>query len=113
MASNPGRDAILLVFSCFGSLSSIVWAALAGNYAELQWHFEQAVVELEKGYFPEHVPLASVKRREKVLARRPWKSGRFLIALVTWGFVGLYPTLELVVCWKGFIHLIRCLLHYC
>jgi hypothetical protein len=98
---SPGRLWILFVFSGFGAFSSVIWAVLGGDYANSARRFSETGAEYEKNYFPNDAPSVLVAR-EKVVAGKPkWKTGRFLIASVTWGFVLLYPLLDLSLLWNS------------
>jgi hypothetical protein len=99
--SLPGRTWILLRFSGFGMFSSVVWAMLSSDYANTARRFIETGAEIEKKYFPNGVSHV-LEAREVIVASKPkWKTGRFLIASVTWGFVLLYPLLDLSLLWKS------------
>lgn len=101
ISASPGRTWILLTFSAFGIFSSVIWAVLSGDYANAARRFSETGAEFEKRYFPSGVP-HFLGPREEIVAHKPkWKTGRFLIASVTWGFVFLYPLLDLSLFWKS------------
>jgi hypothetical protein len=101
ISSSPGRTWILLIFSAFGMFSSVVWAVLSGDYANAGRRFSEAGVQFERKFFPSGVS-HFLEAREEIVASKPkWKTGRFLIASVTWGFVLLYPLLDLSLLWKS------------
>lgn len=105
---NNARYAILVVLTCFGSLSSVLWAVLGSDYADSSDLFSCAAEKLEE-FFPNEVkqrPLTERRRQRR--GKGTFFTSRRLIGLVTWGFVILYPVLQMVVCWEGFMSLMRC-----
>jgi hypothetical protein len=91
-----GRIQILTALSVFGTVSSVVWATLGPDYANSARKFNQAAAGLEK-YFPKEIPHFLSDREETIRRKLPFVGSKFLIGLVTWGFVGLYPLLNLIV----------------
>ena len=97
----PGRTWILLIFSGFGIFSSVVWAVLSSDYADAARRFVKTGADFEKKYFPSGVAHVLAAREEIIASKPKWQRGRFLIASVTWGFVLLYPLLDLSLLWKS------------
>jgi hypothetical protein len=98
--SLPGRTWILLIFSSFGIFSSVIWAILSSDYANAGRRFSETGAQFEDRYFPLGVPHFLSAREEIVASKPTWKTGRFLIASVTWGFVVLYALLDLTLLCK-------------
>jgi hypothetical protein len=67
MSSVPGRRLILLAFSLFGGLISIMWAGLGSDYADSARQLFKSAANLEK-YFPPEVACHPMTERENTLA---------------------------------------------
>ena len=92
----PGRDAILMAFSVFGIVSSVLWALIGSDYANASRGFSDVAEGFEKLHFEDGIPKFLSARGETV--RKHTFGGRDLIGVVTWGFALLYVVLEFVLC---------------
>jgi hypothetical protein len=95
----PERDAILMVFSVFGIVSSVLWAMLGSDYADASQQFSDAAEELEKRHFETSLPQFLSARGETV--HKKALRGKHLIGFVAWGFAVLYIVLEFILCKWG------------
>ncbi len=94
---NAGRVQILHAFSFFGTLSSIVWFVLGLDYADASKQYSKAAEDLER-HFENGLPRPLTERHKKLDDKSPLATSKFLIGLVTLGFVTLYPVLEFILC---------------
>jgi len=107
-AHSPGGIWMLLIFSGFAVLSSVIWAALGRDYCDAAEGFNQTGAGFEKHYFPVEVSHLLATREEIVKGKPKWMRGRFLILCVTLGFAFLYFFLDLSLLWKPILTHYRC-----